>query len=210
MSEPSPRRWLSVGPASELLGVSESTVRRRADAGDISAYRTDGGHRRILEADVYRLSAEGGRLAVLVDADRISELALTRVKRHIARRRSDHSMDAFQGLDEPTRARLRFIGGQLVELFAQFVSSRTRGRHFTDDARDMGREYGCALVAADVTLTDAVGTFNALRRALEGTVPQLTTEAKLPANEALEAVGSILSLADTILEGMAEVYQDSV
>ena len=68
----------------------------------------------------------------------------------------------------------------------------------------------CALVAADVTLTDAVGTFNALRRALEGTVPQLTTEAKLPANEALEAVGSILSLADTILEGMAEVYQDSV
>ncbi len=211
MPEPSrAREWLSLGRASELLGVSHSTVRRWVDAGEVRSYRTSGGHRRILEEDVRQFMAQSSQAAAALDTDRISELALARVKRRLSRRRQRHEMDVFAGLDKAARDRLRFIGRQLVDLFARFVSSRTRPDRFIDDARGVGAEYGRTLVAAGVTLTDAVGTFNALRRSLEETAAQLASEAQLGADEAVEAMESILGLADTVLEGMAQVYEESL
>ena len=54
----SPRQnWLTLGAASGMLGVSESTIRRWADAGDIRSFRTPGGHRRILEDDLKQFMA---------------------------------------------------------------------------------------------------------------------------------------------------------
>ena len=99
-----------------------------------------------------------------------------------------------------------------MDLSARFLSSRARPRpeRFSDDARSIGGEYGRTLVAAEVSLTDAVGTFNSLRRSLEETAVQLASEAQLGADETVEAVESILGLADTVLEGMARVYEESL
>ena len=207
---PQAQEWLSLGRASKLLGVSHSTVRRWADAGEVRSYRTSGGHRRILAEDVRQFMTQNSYAAGTSDTDRISELAVGRVKRRLSRRRQSHEMDVFAGLEKATRERLRFIGRQLVDLFARFVSSRTRPERFIDDARSIGGEYGRTLVAANVTLTDAVTTFNALRRSLEETAAQLASEAQLGADEAVEAMESILGLADTVLEGMAQVYEESL
>ncbi len=207
---PQAQEWLSLGRASKLLGVSHSTVRRWADAGEVRSYRTSGGHRRILAEDVRQFMTQNSQAAGTSDTDRISELAVGRVKRRLSRRRQSHEMDVFAGLEKATRERLRFIGRQLVDLFARFVSSRTRPERFIDDARSIGGEYGRTLVAAGVTLTDAVTTFNALRRSLEETAAQLASEAQLGADEAVEAMESILGLADTVLEGMAQVYEESL
>ena len=207
---PQAQQWLSLGRASRLLGVSHSTVRRWADAGEIRSYRTSGGHRRILDEDVRQFMAQSSQAAATPDTDRISELAVARVKRRLSRRRQSHDMDAFAGLEKATRERLRFIGRQLVDLFARFVSSRTRPERFIDDARGIGGEYGRTLVAAGVTLTDAVMTFNALRRSLEETAAQLASEAQQGTEEAVEAMESILGLADSVLEGMAQVYEESL
>ncbi len=205
-----PQAWVSLGQASKLLGVSHSTVRRWADAGEIRSYRTSGGHRRILEDDIRQLLAQGVQAASSQDTDRISELAVARVKRRLSRRRQGHEMEVFAGLEAGTRERLRFIGRQLVDLFARFVSSRTRPERFIDDARGIGGEYGRTLVAAGVTLTDAVMTFNAMRHSLEETAAQLASEAQQGADEAVEAMESILGLADGVLEGMAQVYEESL
>lgn len=204
------QEWLSLGRASKLLGVSHSTVRRWVDAGEIRSYRTSGGHRRILGEDVRQFMAQNSQAGGAADTDRISELAVARVKRRLNRRRQSHEMDVFAGLEKPARERLRFIGRQLVDLFARFVSSRTRPERFIDDARGIGGEYGRTLVAAGVTLTDAVMTFNALRHSLEETAAQIAAEAQQGTDEAVEAMESILGLADTVLEGMAQVYEESL
>lgn len=209
-NEPQAQAWVSLGRASRLLGVSHSTVRRWADAGELRSYRTNGGHRRILEEDVRQFMAQHSQASGSIDTDRISELAVGRVKRRLSRRRQSRDMEAFAGLDKATRDRLRFIGRQLVDLFARFVSSRTRPERFIDDARSIGGEYGRTLVAAGVTLTDAVMTFNALRHSLEETAAQLASEAQQGTDEAVEAMESILALADTVLEGMARVYEESL
>lgn len=49
--------WLSLGPASSLLGVDPDTLRRWADVGRIRSFTTPGGHRRFSRTDLDRLQA---------------------------------------------------------------------------------------------------------------------------------------------------------
>jgi excisionase family DNA binding protein len=44
--------WLTVGEAAKFIGVSEPTLRKWTDAGRIAAFRTPGGHRRYLRAEL--------------------------------------------------------------------------------------------------------------------------------------------------------------
>ena len=66
-------RWISSGSASDLLGVSESTVRRWADGGEIKSYRTGGGHRRLLRSDVEEFLRNGPQGSPR-DIDQFSEI----------------------------------------------------------------------------------------------------------------------------------------
>ena len=56
--------WVTVGEAAKLIGVSEPTLRKWTDAGAIAVFRTPGGHRRYLRADLeqFRRSREQERL----------------------------------------------------------------------------------------------------------------------------------------------------
>lgn len=144
------------------------------------------------------------------DTDRISDIALARVKRRITRGRQAHSLAHFETLSAEGIDRLRLLGRQVVDLFARFISSSApKKERFTEDARTIGREYGRSLVAENVGLTAAVATFNSMRRSLEETASQIANEAGLSAEESVEAVENTLELADRILEGMASVYEAS-
>lgn len=202
------QHWLSLGGASALLGVSESTIRRWADAGELRSFRTPGGHRRILEEDLRSLLA-GTSPAAGTDASHISDIALARVRRRLSRDRRSHAMDAFEGLDAEVLERLRLMGRQLVELFARCIAQGGKSDRFSEDARMVGHEYGRTLVGAAVGLTAAVATFNSLRRSLEETASQIASEAGLGTDEAVVAIENVLDLADVVLEGMAQVYERS-
>lgn len=206
-SPPGKMTWLTLGAASALLGVSESTVRRWADAGEVRSYRTTGGHRRVLEEDLRHLLA-GSASPHARDSDRISDLALARVKRRIGRGGQRQAMAAaFDSLSPEVRDRLRLMGRQLVDLFARYIASDTKGERFNEDALTIGHEYGRTLVGSGVGLHVAVSTFNTMRRSLEETAAQIASEAGLATDEAVEALERVLVLADTVLEGMAEVYE---
>ena len=206
---PTRHPWLTLGAASEQLGVSESTIRRWADAGEIRSYRTNGGHRRILEEDLLAIVANAGAAAAARDTDRISDIALGRVKRRITRGRQGHSLDHFATMSPDAIDRLRLLGRQVVDLFARYIASDSKKERFSEDARTIGREYGRSLVSEKVGLTAAVATFNSMRRSLEETASQIASEAGLSADEAVEAVESTLELADQMLEGMASVYESA-
>src|SRR6187549_3380447 len=54
---PAAPRWLSLGPASRIVGVDPDTLRRWADDGRVDAYITPGGHRRFDRQVLERLAA---------------------------------------------------------------------------------------------------------------------------------------------------------
>ncbi len=203
-------RWLTLGAASKLLGVSESTIRRWADAGEIRSYRTSGGHRRILAEDLKHIVASVGPAHAARDATRISDLAIARVKRRLhPRGRASQATAAFEALGPAALERLRLLGRQVVDLFSRSITGEVRKDRAIEDARSIGREYGRTLVAEHISLTLAVATFNALRRSLEETAAQIATESGLSTEEAVDAIESILGLADVMLEGMASVYESA-
>jgi excisionase family DNA binding protein len=53
-------RHLSPRDLADALGVSESSLKRWVDAGKIAAFRTEGGHRRILVAEAVRFIRDSG------------------------------------------------------------------------------------------------------------------------------------------------------
>lgn len=205
---PGPGSWLTLGAASAMLGVSESTIRRWADAGEVHVYRTPGGHRRVSADDLRHIISKASPQDAR-NTDHISDIALARVRRRLSRGRQTHSMPALEGLSDEARTRLRLMGRQLVDLFARFIASGSKRERFIADARTVGREYGRTLVASGMGLTSAVATFNSLRRSLEETASQIATEAGLGTEDAVEAIESSLALVDMVLEGMAEVYEAS-
>jgi excisionase family DNA binding protein len=203
-------RWVTLGAASKLLGVSESTIRRWADAGELRSYRTSGGHRRILAEDLKHIVAAAAPAQAARNASRISDLATARVRRRLhPRGRAAHSAPAFDAISPDGLDRLRLLGRQVVDLFSRIIAGEARRERAIDDTRSIGREYGRTLVAEHIGLTTAVATFNALRRSLEETAAQIASEAGLSADDAVDAIENVLALADVMLEGMASVYESS-
>lgn len=203
------RPWITLGAAGALLGVSESTVRRWADSGELRSYRTSGGHRRIRAEDVRGLMAGSGP-ANATDTDHISEVALALIKRRISRGRAGHGHASFEGLDDQARDHLRVSGRQLVDLVARYIASGSKPERFNEDARVIGNDYGRTLVGAGFSLTKAIMTFNSLRRSLEETASQIAAESELSTGASVEAIEDVLDLADTVLEGMAAVYEEAL
>ncbi len=209
MSSPEGRpNWITLGVASQMMGVSESTIRRWADSGDVRSFRTAGGHRRVAEQDLQQIAARAAAVPSR-DSDRISDIALARVKKRIASP-SPNPQAAFQNIEAPARDQLRRMGRQLVDLFARYIASGSKGDRFREDARTLGHDYGRTLVGAGVRLSTTIATFNTMRMTLEETAAQIAAEAGLSADDAVEAVEDVLKLADTVLEGLAEIYDGTM
>ena len=166
--------WMTLGRAASTLGVSESTVRRWVDAGEVRSFRTKGGHRRILVGDLDSLipdaSPRGAR-----DAERVSDVATARVRRRLTRRPSE-SLSALAAFSEPTRARLRLLGWHLVDLFAHHLTARGKRGQVLDEAPRIGHEYGRLMGGEEVGLSTAIAAFNSPRRSLEAPASQLAAE----------------------------------
>ncbi len=191
-----------------MLGVSESTVRRWVDGSEIRSFRTRGGHRRVLAEDLKSLVADPAGTG-RGDANHVLDVATARIRRRLNRQKRSESLQVIEGLSAAARERLRLLGRHLADLFAHYATAKGKKDGFLSDARTIGHEYGRVMVEEGVRLSSAIAAFNSLRRSLEETASQIATETQLSVEQAVEAVEELLTLADTVLEGMAEQYEVS-
>lgn len=190
-SEPTPssrrldRAWLSIGPASRLLGVDQDTLRRWADEGRIDAFTTPGGHRRFDRVVMDRFVAgrrPGSRPLASMGA---TPERLSRVYRR--------SYSAADGPADQVRTALgdadrevyrvegrRLVGALVAHLDADPSDVAARARSEAD-ATELVDDLARRLAAGGTSLTESVALFVAARR------PFLAELAGLGRRRALDA-----------------------
>jgi excisionase family DNA binding protein len=204
--EPSePGGWLTLGNASRILGVDESTLRRWADAGQIRAFRTPGGHRRFAEADVQAILS-GRAYRPRVGPGDLGTLALSRIRRQL-QRGPVHDAPWHIETSEEERERLRVLGRRLVTFVSDYLSGRSR-RGARGEAREIGHEYGRELAQAGVSLRQTLEAFTFFRRSLDQATRQVAQKTGLSPEETLAHCEQIMSLADEVLLGIAESFEE--
>ncbi len=177
------RTWLSLGPASRLLGVDPGTLRRWADDGRVEAYTTPGGHRRFDRRALERLATERqpgtGRRTTRPPTRPLASLGATPERLQRVYRRS-YTVAASGGTgwtgapggtsteDAEERAAYRQDGRSLVTALVAFLDADildAAERSATEaDATALVDDLARRLAASGTSLTEAVARFVAARR----------------------------------------------
>jgi excisionase family DNA binding protein len=158
--------WLSIGPASRLLGVDPDTLRRWADDGRIQAYATPGGHRRFSRRSLDRvaLARRTGPRPLATLGATPDRLTAAYRRRYATPRTAEHTVP----VAVPNRHRdafrddgRRLVTALLAHLDAEDTSERERAEAIAGSIVD---DLGRRLARTGVELPAAIGLFVAARR----------------------------------------------
>jgi excisionase family DNA binding protein len=206
-------RWLSLGPASRLLGVDPDTLRRWADSGRVVAWTTPGGHRRFERRVLERMASERRPGA----ADRplaslgASPARLQRVYRqHYASSTGSEAPTAPS--DDVERDAYRRDGRRLVEALLAYLDARD-----DDIARDRTEAVANAIVddqagrlaGHGTSLTEAVSLFVAARRPFLAEIAGLGRRRSLDPGRLAALYGDASTLLDRLLLRFITAHQDA-
>jgi len=155
--------WLTLGKASQLLGVHPTTLRAWVDAGLLHAFLTPGGHRRFQVAE---LNAFLNRRQTDTEI-RALTAAPDQTLQHVRQQLSEQPV-ARQGwyrrMSDLQRAQHRETGARLLGLLLQFVSRRENAEHFVADGRTLAQEYGREFAQAGFSVSELANAFLFFRR----------------------------------------------
>jgi len=159
-------RWLSLGEASELLGVHSTTLRRWADAGAVPCFRTPGGHRRFRKAQLERWM-EGAQGTALVPAQSALVQSAVGYARQEMAEQGIHGEPWHAAFSGPAdRREMAEMGRSLFALALRYMT-RTQGRErLLKEGQRIGQYYGEQCAERGVPLVETARAFIFFRRSL--------------------------------------------
>lgn len=198
--------WLSLGPASELLGIDPDTLRRWADEGRVAAWTTPGGHRRFDAEALNRLvQARRSTTRMPLTSLGASPERLTRVyRRHYA---SD------ERADEAEREAYRLAGRRLIATLVAYLDAdpqdSRRRRRLEANAGTVVDDQARRLADSGATLTDAVTRFIGARQPFVAELAAIGRGRSLDPTHLAELYGDAWALLDRLLLRFIDTHQRS-
>jgi excisionase family DNA binding protein len=200
--------WLSLGPASRLVGVDPDTLRRWADDGRLKAWSTPGGHRRFARADLQRLIAS--RRAArppLADLGATSD----RLARAYARsyRADDGGRSVLDQLDPVDREAFRADGRRLVAVLLAYLDARGQAQRDRWEAEAAAIVEGTALrlAGAGAGVGEAIATFVAARRPFLTELAAIGRRRSLDVARLTATYDAAAALLDRLLLAFVDAFQ---
>jgi excisionase family DNA binding protein len=200
--------WLSLGPASQLLGIDPDTLRRWADDGRVPAWTTPGGHRRFDARALHRL-VEARRSTVRRPLTSLgaSPERLTRVyRRHYA---ADAATDA-----EAEREAYRQAGHRLISIVVAYLDAEPddtrRRRRLEAQAGAVVDDQAGRLAMGGATLTTAAARFVAARQPFLAELAAIGRRRSLDPTRLAELYSDAWALLDRLLLRFIDAHQRSI
>jgi len=207
-------RWLSLGPASRLLGIDPDTLRRWADEGRVQAWTTPGGHRRFDRGALERLATDRrrgvGRPLASMGA---SPERLNRVYRRHYAADAATGPTAMSPRDDIEREAYRQDGRRLITVLTDFLDSDAANGAERDrlerEASAIVDDQAARLAAAGSSLTEAVGRFVAARGPFLAELAGLGRSRSLDPTRMAALYGDASALLDRLLLRFIATHQRS-
>jgi excisionase family DNA binding protein len=211
-------RWLSLGPASRLLGIDPDTLRRWADEGRVEAWATPGGHRRFDRRALERLSADrrrgtGRPLASLgASPERLNRVYRRHYAADAAATEAIEGPRAHSVRDDVDREAYRQDGRRLIAALIDFLDAdagdaTTRDR-LEGEAQAIVDDQAARLGAAGSSLTEAVSRFVAARQPFLAELAGLGRSRSLDPTRLAALYGDASAILDRLLLRFIATHQD--
>jgi hypothetical protein len=210
--------WLSLGPASALVGVDPDTLRRWADEGRVACFLTPGGHRRFSRRSLERIIGDGTRPAASLARLGATPEHLTAVYRRRYRRSGPPPSsrngvggravpDARHVVPPAERETFRVEGRRLIDALLRHLDTADGGLSEAAFAEASGlvETLGARLARSGIALTDAVALFVAARQPFLAEVGALGRRRSLDPAQ----LGTLYERSSMALDSLLLVLVDS-
>ncbi len=197
--------FVSVSKASEILGVSEATLRHWTDQGRLKAFVTPGGHRRYSEHELRRFTRthQASQPPAKV-ADHLEQTAIDH--RRTAREYVDSALP--QGpLPQEDREILARCGRELLDLVIRYVNQPSRRDETICFVRQVGDEHGRILASLGFPLVDCVEAFIKHRNLLVEAATQYAMKGRTTSDRAVATVPLVTRVVDEALVSLVAAHQ---
>jgi len=197
------RPLASIGEASQILGVSEATLRQWTDNGLIKAYVTPGGHRRYAREQLDEFMHSHQKMLGIKDlvarlkdtAEPLREIGATTLA------------GAHKRLGPAQQQNLAILGRKILDAIICYVSEPAKREESLAQVRAAGADFGTILAEAGVPLTDSIQTFTSHRAPIIESVATMMRQREVVTEGILAAIPLIDDVMDQALIELVEAYQ---
>jgi excisionase family DNA binding protein len=208
---PASSDWIGLREATEMLGISASTLRRWADEGSIRTFVTPGGHRRFSRAAVESLlpgSRHAGQAPASIGE---SPAQMSRVYRREMERGAADGLGWTDALTDEDRMHFREHGRRIVRatLAALEASDPDERDRFFDDAAAASADYGRAAATLGMPISATVATYLRFRRPFLSELSAVARRRSLDAATTTEMLDRARDLFDRLVVGTVRAQEAS-
>src|SRR5215472_816184 len=153
--------WLGLGEASRLLGISQGTLRRWADRGQVASFTTPGGHRRFPRAAIQALLPAGRARRPHLSEMGTSSQRMTGAYRRLIDVSGGRPLSLLAELPESERQLFRERGRRMVECLLAHLDADAPAPAMANlhEAAGQAAEYGSSTASMGASLSEGVQTF---------------------------------------------------
>ena len=201
----SERTLISIREASQILGVSETTLRQWTDEGKIGAFITPGGHRRYSKVEIRQFMGLQQRVHGIKDL--VAELEGAATLHHDIALANFTNASWFNKLSKESQERLAQYGRRLLNLVIKYITEPSKREETIKLVHNTGGDFGEELAKQGLSLIDSLEAFILHRDPVVNSATHLLKRREALNERAVEAIPLVTHIMDEALVSLVAAHQ---